>query len=96
MHPILKVSLGLFLLTLLAACQSAKPTPVLAPVDKPIGSAHLTQDGLLEVMLRAEGEGGMVGHAFFVYKKGTPKYAEMMKHIGGLKRGESKLVPAYP
>jgi hypothetical protein len=47
-------------------------------------------------MLRAEGEGGMVGHAFFVYKKGTPEYADMMKHVGGLKRGESKLVPAYP
>lgn len=47
-------------------------------------------------MLRAEGEGGMVGDAFFIYMKGSPQYEEMMKHIGGLKRGESKPVPAYP
>jgi hypothetical protein len=64
-------------------------------VSKTIGSAHLTKDGILEVMLRAEGDGGMVGDAFFAYKKGTPEYAEMMKHIGGLKRGQSKPVPAY-
>jgi hypothetical protein len=36
-----------------------------------------------------------VGDAFFIYKKGTPQYEEKMKHIGGLKRGESKMVLAY-
>ena len=91
-----EISLALFLLTLLASCQCGKPPSPTAPTGKTIGSAQLTQDGLLEVMLRAEGDGGMVGDAFFVYKKGTPPYEEMMKHIGGLKRGESKLVPAYP
>lgn len=96
MRPSLKVSQALFLLALLPACHSVKPAPAVAPVSKSIGTAHLTKDGLLEVMLRAEGDGGMVGDAFFVYKKSTPEYAEMMKHIGGLKRGESKPVPAYP
>lgn len=96
MHRSLKLSRSLVLVTLLAACQPEKPAPAVAPVGKSIGSAHLTKDGLLEVMLRAEGEGGMVGDAFFAYKQGTPEYDEVMKHIGGLKRGESKPVPAYP
>ncbi|MDB6005469.1 MAG: hypothetical protein JWR15_2456 [Prosthecobacter sp.] len=96
MHRSFPFSLAISLLMQFTSCQTAKqPSPVV-PVDRPIGSANLTKDGLLEVMLRAEGEGGMVGDAFFIYKKGTPKYKEMMKHIGGLKRGESKLVPAYP
>ncbi|MFC5455924.1 hypothetical protein [Prosthecobacter fluviatilis] len=96
MAPSLIVCLTLILPTLLTSCQSEKPAPVVAPVGKSIGSAHLTKDGILEVMLRAEGEGGMVGDAFFAYKKDTPEYEKMMKHIGGLKCGESKLVPAYP
>jgi hypothetical protein len=96
MERSLIVALAFGLPILLAACQTEKPPVAVSPSGKTIGSAHLTEEGLLEVMLRAEGDGGMVGDAFFVYKKGTPEYAEMMKHIGGLKRGESKLVPAYP
>lgn len=96
MHRSLQVSLVICFLMQLAGCQSMKPPASVTPVDKSIGSAHLTKDGLLEVMLRAEGEDGMVGDAFFVYTKGTAEYVEMMKHVGGLKRGESKPVPAYP
>jgi hypothetical protein len=79
---------------LLLGCQSAKPPISVEHVGKTIGSAHLTQDGILEVMLRAEGEGSMVGDAFFTYRKGAPEYKQMIKLVGGLKRGESKLVPA--
>lgn len=50
---------------------------------------------MLEVILRAESDDGAVGDAFFVYKKGTPMYEKMLKHVGGLKRGESKPVPAF-
>lgn len=86
----------LFLCLLLSSCQSGKPAHSAEPSGKTIGSAQLTSDGILEVMLRAESEDGAVGDAFFAYRKGTPDYEAMMKHIGGLKRGESKPVPAYP
>lgn len=91
----LQVSLALCLSLLFAGCQSEKPPAPVEVVGETIGSAHLTKEGLLEVMLRAEGENGMVGDAFFVYKKGSPQYQQMIKHVGGLKRGESKPVPAY-
>lgn len=80
---------------LIPGCQSAKTPPPPDPAGRTIGSAHLTQDGMLEVMLRAESDDGAVGDAFFVYKKGTPDYQKMLNHVGGLKRGESKLVPAF-
>ena len=61
-----------------------------------IGTAHLDEDGLLEVNLRATGQDGStpVGDAFFVYKEGTKDYDSFMKLVGGLKRGESKPIPA--
>lgn len=42
-----------------------------------------------EITLQAEGGGGMVGDAFFMYLKGSPDYKMYMKHVGGLKMGQS-------
>ena len=63
-----------------------------------IGAAHLAEDGLLEVTLRATGDNGVspVGDAFFVYRKGTPDYKLYMEQVGGLKPGETKQIPAFP
>ena len=82
-------------LLLISACQSAQAPSSPSTPGRSIGSAHLTKDGLLEVTLRAESDDGAVGDAFFVYKKGTPEYQQMLKQVGGLKRGESKPVPAF-
>ena len=72
---------------MLAGCKSEKtPSPV-EPVGKTIGAVTMTKDGIMEVSLRAEGENGTVGDAFFVYKKGAPEYDQLMRLVGGLKRG---------
>lgn len=80
----------------LLSCQCMKKCPTENTAEETIGVAHLNQDGLLEVTLRAVGENGKypVGDAFFVYKKGTPDYELFMKLVGGLKSGETKAIPA--
>jgi hypothetical protein len=62
---------------------------------KSIGIARMLEDGTISMMLRAEGPGGAVGDAVLTYRKSDPKYAEMLKHIGGLKQGEEKPVPPW-
>ena len=56
----------------------------------------------LEVMLSAHAAGrlatqvGAVGEAVLTYKPDDPKYPEIVKHLGGIKPGETKPVPAFP
>lgn len=59
-----------------------------------IGSATMTDDGTIVLTLRATGRG--IGDAQIKYPPGSPHYAEVLRHIGGLKPGESKLVPPWP
>lgn len=63
--------------------------------DRPIGTAKMLADGTLVLTLRAE-TGTAVGHAEFQYAKNDPEYARILKHIGGIKFGEEKLVPPFP
>lgn len=61
-----------------------------------IGSATMEADGTLVLMLRAEDEKtGARGDAFLRYPATHPKYAEVLRHLGGLKPGESKPVPPW-
>lgn len=53
-------------------------------------------DGTIVLQLRAEGEGGMIGDALMRYPKGHKEYPKILKHLGGLKPGESKPVPPWP
>lgn len=61
-----------------------------------IGSAVMLADGTIELMLRAEGPGGMRGDAKFSYPPGHPQYREILAHLGGLEPGASKPVPPWP
>lgn len=60
-----------------------------------IGSARMLPDGTIVLDLRAEGAGGQVGDARVTYAKDSPHYAEVLAHLGGLKPGEVKPVPAW-
>jgi hypothetical protein len=60
-----------------------------------IGMATLQPDGRLELTLRAEGPGGLVGDARVVYRPGDANYAQVLQHVGGLSPGESKPVPPF-
>lgn len=62
---------------------------------EPIGSAKMLADRTIVLNLRAE-TGGAIGHAEFRYKKDDPKYAEILRHIGGLEPGEEKIVLPFP
>lgn len=64
---------------------------------KSIGTATMKDDGTIIMMLRAEDpSGGAMGDAMFIYKPDDPKYQEILKHLGGLKPGETKPVPPWP
>jgi hypothetical protein len=64
--------------------------------DRPIGTATMLEDGTIILDLVAEGSGGERGHGRFTYPTTHKQYAEILKHLGGLKPGESKLVPPFP
>jgi len=53
-------------------------------------------DGTIVLQLRAEGPGRTVGHALFRYPPTHAQYQSTLKHLGGLKPGEEKLVPPWP
>jgi len=61
-----------------------------------IGSATMTPDGTIHLLLRAEGPEGIRGDASFSYEKSNPEYQEIFDHIGGIKVGEKKPVPPWP
>ena len=61
----------------------------------PIGTASMTADGTIFLRLRAEGPGGELGDARFVYAPDDPQYQEILKHVGGLEPGESKPMPPW-
>ena len=63
--------------------------------DASIGSATMEADGTIVLQLRAEGP-GMRGDALLRYPKGHKEYHNVLKHLGGLRPGESKAVPPWP
>jgi hypothetical protein len=66
-----------------------------ASPPKPIGVATMEADGTIVLQLRAV-EGGAVGEALFRYPKDHPEYAAVLKHLGGMRPGQSKPVPPWP
>jgi hypothetical protein len=76
-------------LVLLIGCAANKPR-------SSIGSAYMKPDGTIQLMLRAEGNGGLVGDAMMHYAPGDKDYDMILRHVGGLKRGEGKPVPPFP
>ena len=61
-----------------------------------IGQAVMSADGTITMDLRAEGPGGAVGDARFVYPPDHKDYQMILKHLGGMKPGETKPVPPFP
>jgi hypothetical protein len=61
-----------------------------------IGRATMEADGTIEMELRAEGPRGARGEGRLVYRPGDRDYPMVLKHLGGLKPGETKPVPPFP
>jgi hypothetical protein len=95
--------LRLAVLLALAACGSpAKPPTGQPPMTTPaanagpsIGSATMLADGTLQLQLRAEGEGGLVGDALLSYPPSHENYQMILNHLGGMTPGRSKPVPPF-
>jgi hypothetical protein len=65
-----------------------------APVgQKVIGMARMLPDGTIAMELRVEDPAsGAVGHAYPKYAPGSPRYQELLDHLGPFKPGEVKPV----
>ena len=60
----------------------------------------MTKDGSLELTLRLEGPGELVGDGFVVYAPDHPNYDEVRRHLeaahGALAPGDKVSVPPWP
>ena len=63
--------------------------------SKSIGVATKDEQGVVTLLLRAEGPNGICGDAIFTYQPSDPKYQKIIDHVGGLEAGEEKLVPPW-
>jgi hypothetical protein len=67
-----------------------------SPDVSSIGQATMAQDGTIVLDLRAEGPGGALGDARILYPPDHKDYQMILRHLGGLKPGETKSVPPFP
>ncbi len=65
------------------------------PMTDSIGTATMKEDGTIVLQLRAEAPDGTHGSSLFTYGPDDKDYASVLKHLGGLKPGESKPVPPW-
>jgi hypothetical protein len=62
-----------------------------------IGSATMEEDGTIVLRLRAEDLAGrIIGDGLLRYPVGHQMYDEILRHLGGLGKGETKRVPPWP
>jgi len=60
---------------------------------KVIGQASMLPDGTIQMELRMEDPAsGAVGHSYPSYAPGSPRYEEILNHLGPFKPGEVKPV----
>lgn len=60
-----------------------------------IGVATMDEKGILTLHLRSM-DHGMLAEANKVVRPGDSEYKEMVKHLNGIKPGESKAIPPFP
>ena len=72
-----------------------------APVEAPsaprvqfIGMASMSDDGTVTLRLTMTSD-GKPADAIIIYKVGDPRYDEVLRHLGGLKPGQTKPVPSW-
>lgn len=62
--------------------------------EPPIGVAQLKENETIVLHLKGK-EGDLSGEAEVEFKLGDKLYDDVFKHLGGIKKGETKLVPAW-
>jgi hypothetical protein len=66
-----------------------------AKEEASIGSARMEKDGTIVLQLRAESPGGQRGDALLRYPPNHQQYKKILRHLGGLKKGQEKSVPPW-
>jgi hypothetical protein len=64
-----------------------------------IGECWMEADGTIRMFLRAESHtksGTIVGHTVQEYRPGDPNYRMILDHVGPMRPGDRKPVPAWP
>lgn len=89
----------------------ASPQPIARPHEKAsqqekggsedapdnIGTATMRKDGTIVLsLIYSFPQGGHTTPAKFIYKPGHPEYKSVLRHLGGMKPGESKGVKPWP
>jgi len=81
--------------------KAAEPDKVRLPAstdksaqEPPIGVAHLKENETIVLHLKGK-EGDLSGEAEVEFKLGDKLYDDVFKHLGGIKKGETKLVPTW-
>lgn len=75
------------------------PPHVEAQEARYIGECWMEADGTIRLFLRAETKaacGTIVGHVLQDYRPGDRQYEEILKHVGPMRPGERRPVPAWP
>jgi len=80
-----------------AAEPSATSTavPSSTPVET-VGVASMDPDGTIVLQLRGVTDDGLVAETLVRYPKGHADYEMILKHLDGLRPGESKFVKPFP
>jgi hypothetical protein len=90
----------LVLVGLLAVGCPPKPAPPstsTSPTAAPsIGSATMLADRTIVMNLRASGPGPQLGDGQVRYPPSHANYQEVLRHLGGLRPGQTKPVPPFP
>lgn len=76
----------------MAAIPDAPPPRDTAP-PKSIGNARMLADGTLQLRLRGVGDDGSIAEALDVIKPDDARYDGMLKILGPMVPGDSKLIP---
>jgi len=77
-------------------------TALLLSVESPtrtgdiIGYAEMHEDRSIDLHLRSVECDGTIAEGLVTVKPTDPTYGNTLKHLGGLKPGETKPVPAWP
>lgn len=64
-----------------------------------IGECWMEAEGTIRLFLRAESQaanGTIVGHVLQEYRPGDRQYDEILKHVGPMRPGHRRPVPAWP
>jgi hypothetical protein len=57
------------------------------PPQTYVGGAHMREDGVIELRLRAETESGIVGEAMFIIEPSDPRHEGLVAHLDMIEPG---------